>query len=88
LRAKNIGPDLAAQMGLEDEVGVVITEVQPGSPADEAGLEPGDIIVEVDRKEIADVRELNERLGTSKGSVLVLVRRGDNTLYIPMKSSP
>jgi S1-C subfamily serine protease len=75
-------------MGLEDEVGVVITEVQPGSPADEAGLEPGDIIVEVDRKEIADVRELNERLGTSKGSVLVLVRRGDNTLYIPMKSSP
>ena len=88
LRAKNISPDLAAQMGLEDESGVVIIEVQPGSPADEAGLESGDIIVEIDREEVDDVQELSERLGGSKSSVLVLVRRGDNTLYIPMKRSP
>jgi serine protease Do len=87
LRATNIDPELANQLGIEDTRGVVVSEVQLGSPAEEAGLQRGDIIVEVDRKEVENVRQLSELLGKSGDSVLVLIRRGDATLYIPMKRS-
>jgi serine protease Do len=87
LRATNINPELAAQLGIEALGGVVISEVQPGSPAEEAGLQRGDIIEEVNREEVSDVRQLSELLSRSKSSVLVLIRRGDATLYIPMKRS-
>ena len=87
LRATNINPELAAQLGIEDTRGVVVSEVQPGSPAEEAGLQRGDIIEEVDREEVESVRQLSDLLKKSGDSVLVLIRRGDATLYIPMKRS-
>lgn len=85
LRAQNLTPQLAEQLGLEDDNGVVITEVQPGSPAEESGLQRGDVIVEVDRKEVASMGELQSRLGGAEKTVLVLIRRGDSTLYVPLK---
>ena len=85
LRATNITPEIAAQLGIENERGVVVAEVSPGSPADEAGLRRGDIIVEVDRETVSDVRELDKLLKKGDDNLLVLVRRGDSTLYVPMK---
>jgi serine protease Do len=85
LRAQNITPELADQLGLDDARGVVVTEVQPGSPAEEAGLRRGDVIVEVNRKEIDDLAALREHLQAADKSVLMLIRRDDATLYVPMK---
>ena len=62
-----------------------VTEVQPGSPADEAGLRRGDVIIEVNRIEIADLGELREQLKSGDKTVLMLIRRDDSTLYLPMK---
>ena len=56
-------------------------------PAGEAGLRRGDIIVEVDRQEIASVQELRKRLENSKDSVLMLIQRGEATLFVPVKRS-
>lgn len=85
LRAQNITPELAQQLGLEKPVGVVVTEVQPGSPAQDAGIQRGDVIVEVNRKEIQNRSELEARLAEADKTVLMLIRRGDSTLYVPMK---
>jgi serine protease Do len=87
LRAQNLTPEIAEQLGVENNGGVVVTEVQPGSPADEAGLRRGDIIVEVNRNEVKDLAELREQLQASDKSVLMLIRRDDATLYVPMKRS-
>jgi serine protease Do len=50
--------DIAASIGLEASEGALVTEPQDGSPAEKAGLEPGDAILEVNGTKIADAREL------------------------------
>ena len=85
LRAQNLTPEIAQQLGLADTTGVVVTEVEPGSPADVAGLRRGDVIVEVNRKEIANLTELQAQMQDGDKSVLMLIRRDDATIYVPMK---
>ena len=87
LRAQDLTPDLANQLGLDNTDGVIITEVDPDGPAAEAGIRRGDVIVELDRKAVDSAGDLAEMLEDSDGSVLVLVRRGENTLYVPLKRS-
>jgi serine protease Do len=85
LRAQNLTPELAQQLGVDEVTGVVISEVESGSPAAQAGLRRGDVIVEVDRKPVKDVDDLTARLGSADDSVLMLISRGDASLYVPMK---
>ena len=44
-----------------------------------------DLIVEVNRNEIGDVADLRKSLKSDKDSVLMLIRRGEDTLYVPLK---
>jgi serine protease Do len=85
LRAQDLTPAIADELGLEDATGVVVTEVAPDGPAAEAGIRRGDVIVELDRKAVANVGDLAKKLDGSDKTVLVLVRRGANTLYVPLK---
>jgi serine protease Do len=86
LGVDNLTPQLARQLGIGDKGGVVITEVQPGSSADGAGLRQRDIILEVDRQPIRDVRSYEQALAKgSIGSVLLLIERGGSTLFVPLK---
>ncbi len=87
LRVQNLTEELANELGVNADAGVVVTDVEPGSPADTAGLRRRDVIVEVDREEIGDVVELRDRLSKADESVLMLIRRGDAALYIPMRRS-
>ncbi len=54
----DITPELAASMKLRTPKGAVVTVVRPNSPASEAGLEPNDVIIQFNRREIASVRDL------------------------------
>ena len=53
---QDITPDIAEAIDVRE--GVLIAQVMPGSPADKAGLEAGDIVIEVDGKKIREAREL------------------------------
>jgi serine protease Do len=85
LRVQNLTADLAKRLGVDEEHGVVITAVQPGSPAAEAGLRRQDIILEVDRQEVKDLDDLEEQLAKADDGALLLIRRGDSTLFVPME---
>ncbi len=62
--------------------GVVLTDVAPGSPAADAGLQPGDVIQEVNRERIASVSDFDRAIRRSQGRVLmVLVNRRNQTAY-------
>ena len=67
--------DLAERLGFEDESGVVISEVQRGSPAARAGLRRGDLIVEIDREPVDGVGEYQEAIEEADGRALLLIRR-------------
>lgn len=55
---QKVDPELAKSFGLDGAKGALVSKVQKDSPADKAGLKPGDVISKVDRKEIIDSREL------------------------------
>jgi len=79
-----LSPALAKELGLGETKGVVVREVAPGSPAATAGLQPKDVIVEVNRQAVGSVDELRASLDrrAKEAPVLFLVRRGGGTLYL------
>ncbi len=84
LSIQNLTPDIAEQLGYKNERGVVVTDVTSGSPAEDAGMQQGDLIKEVNRVAVSTAKEFNRvvaRLG-SGDSVALLVRRGENTFYV------
>jgi len=84
---QTLTPDLAEQLGYKNAKGAVITEVVPGSPADEAGLERGDLIQEVNRKAIQTAEDFeNQVRGLKSGDVVaLLIRRGANTFFVAVQ---
>lgn len=89
LSVQDITPELAQQLGLNpDEQGVVISGVDPGSPAGEAGLRTGDVVKEVNRQEIHNLNEYNQAIEKAKQdkSLLFVIKRGGGTLYVVIKS--
>jgi serine protease Do len=90
LTVQTLSGDLAENLGLDRNLkGVVVTQVEPGGPAAEAGLRRGDVILEVNRQGVKDVEAYRKALkAAGKGkSVLFLVRRGDNTIFLALKPS-
>jgi serine protease Do len=80
-----LSSDLRQQLQVpEGTQGVVITDVDPDSPASAAGLQQGDIIVQVDRKPVTTVPDFNTaiRAGSSHESTLLLVKRGQGTQFV------
>ncbi len=77
-------PQIARQLGLPAQAtGVVVTDVQSASPAEEAGLRRGDVIQEVDRKPVTSVTQFRSAVqlaGTRP--VLLLVNRGGDHVYV------
>jgi len=66
--------DQLAQVYGATDGGALITEVEEDSPADEAGLKAGDVIVEVDHKAVEDVDEIRRAIGKKKEGEMVAVR--------------
>ncbi|MBZ0156262.1 MAG: DegQ family serine endoprotease [Alphaproteobacteria bacterium] len=89
ITVENITPHIADQLRIRDRNGVVVIEVEPGSPADSAGIQPGDIIKEVNRTPVKNLDEYHGAMAkTKKGApVLFLIRRGEQTFYLSIRIS-
>jgi serine protease Do len=87
LYVKDLNPDLAKELGLQEDEGVVIASVQPGSRAEEAGLRSRDVILEVNREPVKDVPSYQRAIksGGKERVVLLLIRRGDTSKYVALK---
>ncbi len=87
LVVQEINPQIQRRLQLEDSKGVIITNVQPGSIGWDAGLRRGDIILEVNRKQISGLDEYRKTIDTIKKgeSALLLVKRDKNTVYVALK---
>jgi S1-C subfamily serine protease len=73
----------------ETEGRVVVTSVTPGGPAEEAGLRPGDIILEVGQTPVAEIAELYRQVwstGSAGVSVRLRVLQGDNIRDLTVKT--
>src|SRR5262249_33594362 len=78
VQVQPLTPDLAQQLGVPDGThGLAVMGVQPGSPAERAGVREGDLIVSVDGQSVNSVADLRSALAKDKSSVRLRVRRGD-----------
>jgi S1-C subfamily serine protease len=71
---------------VEEDAGVIITKVDKGSPADKAGFQTGDLILEANRKKIRTPEEYENILSSlvNGHKALFLVKRNELTLYIAL----
>jgi len=83
IAVQNLTPEIAKGLGLKKETGVVVTQVEPGSPASDAGIQTGDVIREVNRKPVKDVEDFVQKIEKAKDqdNVLLFVQRGQNNLF-------
>ena len=89
MQVGDITPDIAHEFHLDVDKGVVVRHVTPDSPAADAGVQPGDLILEVDRQKVASVNDFLEKAKqdkTSGKSALLLVQRGGTSYYMVIKS--
>ena len=89
---QELTPQLAARYRISSEIkrGVVVISVEEGSPADELGLQEGDVILEINRKKIETTKDFEKAikdLNLEKGIVFRLHRRG-NSFYHSFKKQP
>ena len=77
--------DRARELGIAATSGVVVVDVQSGGRAADAGLRPGDVIVEVDRKPVTDAEGLSAALKNGSRPALMLVQRGETTAFVTLE---
>jgi serine protease Do len=81
LTMQNVRPEDRRQMGLTGNEGVLVTAITPGSPAQNAGIQPGDVILQVNQVPVSSVQGVQDAVAKAKGDkpLLLLLRRADGS---------
>src|SRR5262249_44440000 len=84
LDIRPLTPEVARQLGIRGSDGIVVATVEDGSPAEAAGLQPGDVIREVNRQRVRNVGDFERATrGLKEGDrVMLLLQRGSSSLYV------
>jgi serine protease Do len=80
VQIQELSQELAKSFGMKDAKGALVASVEPGSPAEKAGLKSGDVIVEFDGKAVTDSRDLPKMVGMTKPGTdakVKVYRQGD-----------
>lgn len=76
LRVDDVSSDIGRRFRLNEDQGVVIVAVEPDSPADKAGLVPGEVIHQINKQNITDISQYNKIIRSTKGDALITTSRG------------
>ena len=85
LKVEEITPQLAKRWAITADRGVVVVQVEPGSTGHNARVQPGDVILEVNRKKIGDLKDYYlamQGANPREGVLFLINRRGGNIFVI------
>jgi serine protease Do len=84
LQVQPLSPEAARQLGVRSGEGVVVASVDDGSPAEAAGVQPGDVVREVNRQKVRSVPDFDKATrGLKEGDrVMLLLQRGSASLFV------
>lgn len=87
LAVQNVTQEIAQKLGVEKNSGIMVSGVEPGGRAAVTGLQKGDIVNEVNRKEIKSVADFRRALGSldTEKAFCIHVKRGDFSVYMMVK---
>ena len=88
MNVQEITPEIARQLQLKDPGGVIVTQVEPGSPAEEAGVQRGDVIREINGQALRKLSDYQNAVGKVKKDEVVrlLIKRGERNLYLAFRA--
>jgi len=85
---REITPELAKRFSSkEGDAGVIVVKIDPGSKAFEAGIRPGDIVMQINQKDVATIEDYKKavlKLKT-KDRILLLIRRKGEDLFVTIR---
>ncbi|MEA3471274.1 MAG: Do family serine endopeptidase, partial [Thermodesulfobacteriota bacterium] len=87
ITVQEITPEIAEHLGLSGTTGVIVTEVKAGGPAEKAGIQGNDIVLQVNKTRIEDLEiyvDIMSKVSSNK-SVLVLIKRGRSQFYVVVR---
>lgn len=76
IKVSDLDSQTSRRFRIEDRKGVVVVDVEPGSPADNSGIIPGDVILEINRIPVEGVADYQRITKNLKGDVLIRTSRG------------
>jgi serine protease Do len=87
MTVQDITPDIARYLGIASKVGVIVVDVKDGSPADEKGIQPQDIILEVNKVKISSLKDYQREISkkSAKNSILLLIKRGKAKYFVSLR---
>lgn len=87
LSLEPVTPQIARQLGLDGaQEGMVVTDVEEGGAASDAGIARGDLIIEINRKPVNSIGDVSSALeGTTDRPILLLVNRRGQTSYVTVR---
>ncbi len=88
ITVQELTPELADSLGIEAQDGLLVTAVEAASPAGEAGIKRGDLILEINQKTVTDIDTYRKAMKTAgkEKSVLFLIKRDRHTRYVVVKN--
>jgi serine protease Do len=87
MTVQDITPEIAQYLGLGVKSGVIVVNVADGSPADEKGIQPQDIIRQIDDVKISSIKDYAKEISkkSDKKSILFLIKRGKATFFVSLR---
>lgn len=84
---ENLTPEIARNLGYLNQNGVLVTKVEPGSPASWAGIKKGALILTLNSREVKTVEQFNQILKDFEPNkpLLLLVKQGEYTHFVSIK---
>ena len=85
LEVRGVTPSIARELGIKGTAGVVVSSVEPGSSAQQAGVRQGDVIIGINRKavnSVADFRAITNKINKKENILLRIKRRGGKVFII------
>ncbi|MFC1676060.1 Do family serine endopeptidase [Planctomycetota bacterium] len=87
LSVHSLTDELIQRYGYQDLSGVIVTSVEPDSPAAKVGIKPGLLIMEVNRKPVENIKQFNKAIkkAAKKNIVLLAITDGRRSFFAPLR---
>jgi serine protease Do len=86
INVQEITKDLAKQLGISHNAGLIVTNVEEGSPADNVGIQQHDIIIQVNKVRVSSLKQYTAEMtkAAEKKNVVLLIKRGNSNFFVAL----